>query len=227
MNRVNPAFAVLLSAMVLLLSCAQSGERRSGQMGEIAGDPWDAVRMNSNLASGRIIQTAVFSYKYGSFYNLTAITVMDINYPESAFKVVCLNPFGFTLLELEADATRIHSKSVSDAVKGGDGAAIVIARDIRRIYLDMLPEKSAKAYYKKGYYRFVSRSDGGLMVHEFHASGKGLMRKSLYRDGMVAWRVTYTDHALSGGELYPFSIVLRDFDSGYRLQIKLKEVQRL
>jgi hypothetical protein len=224
MNRAKIQIVFLLMAMLLMLSCAHRGGLNSGRVDPAGADVRNAQRSLIYWALGDRSLTAAFAYKYSFIYNLTALTMLDFNSENTEFKAIFLSPMGMNILELKADAESIHNSS--SVLKDTEGMAIVAARDIRRIYLDLRPDSAARIYKKDYTYQSVEYNDIGKMVREFNVSGMPSMRKTQYKDGKPLWRVSYSDYMMFGREPYPITIELRDFKAGYSLQIYLKEAVR-
>ena len=80
---------------------------------------------------------------------------------------------------------------------------LAIAKDIRRMYFDLVPEKDAKIETDSNTVQFTEDTRHGELVYEFGGDPPVLLEKRHEGWFGASWKVRYYDYASSSGRLYP------------------------
>jgi hypothetical protein len=170
----------------------------------------------------QLLNTIVFEYQWRKFSGLGLVAV---NMKDRTFSIACINQLGVNLFELTGNKDGVTTVFVMpEFTKQGDFGAAV-GEDIKRIYFDLLPSSDAKIEREK--YRIVFRQSTGLGRMEYIFAGPegNLIEKNYYEDGATIWTVSYYEYTRNKGKLYPTGTILKNNKYGYRLIVKLKEIQ--
>ena len=170
----------------------------------------------------QLLNTIVFEYRWRKF---SALGVAAVNTKERTFTLACINQLGVNLFELTGNKDGVTTVFVMpEFTKQGDFGAAV-GEDIKRIYFDLLPSSDAKIERQK--YRIIFRQGfgSGFMEYVFAGAEGTLLEKNYYEDGVAVWTVSYYEYTRNRGKLYPSGTILNNNKFGYRLIVKLKEIQ--
>jgi hypothetical protein len=169
----------------------------------------------------QVLNSVVFEYNWRKFLGIGSV---DIDRRDSQFKLVCLNPMGVKLFELSGDRNTIVTHFALDALMQYGDLPTAVGNDIRRIYFDMVP--SATAQISRGKYRISFRQPAGSGEMEYVFAGKDrdLVEKSYYENDDLVWRVSYYEYREQNGKHYPQGIVLVNYQYGYQLTVRQKEL---
>lgn len=171
--------------------------------------------------SFKLLNTVVFEYTGRKFLGLGYI---DIDRRNDVFKVVCLNPMGVQLFELSGDRdTIVTHNALAPLLQYGD-LPTAVGNDIRRIYFDLVP--AADAHIWKGKYKIAFRhsSGPGLKEYLFAGADRDLVEKNYYENNEIVWRIAYYEYRVQNGKRYPQGIVLTNYQYGYQLTVRQKEL---
>ena len=147
-----------------------------------------------------------------------------ISRADRVFKVAGMNPMGVKLFELSGDRSGMTTHyAIADFSKYGD-IAIVVGNDIRRIYFDLVPGPEASIGKRKYKLIFRKSSGPGYLEYIFAGTGGDLIEKNYYEDNGLAWRISYYEYRDQDGKRWPQGIVLLNYQYGYRLTIRQKEL---
>jgi hypothetical protein len=186
-------------------------------------DPWTVVEHFQKGIPGsfQLLTSVVFEYNSRKFSGIGSV---QINRSDGVFKVAGMNPLGVKLFEFSGDQHSVTSHYViADFSRYGDIASAV-GNDIRRIYFDLAPGPEANLW-KRRYTLIYRQSSGpGFLEHVFAGTGGDLIEKNYYEEDGIVWKVSYYEYQYQGGKHWPQGIVLIDYQYGYRLTIKQKEI---
>lgn len=170
----------------------------------------------------QLLNTIVFQYGRNRF---SAIGYIDINAAEGSFRVAGINPMGIKLFELSGDKDNVVSHfAMPELTKRGNFVAFM-GEDIRRIYLDMIPNSKAKIEKKKFKLIFKEPYGPGVMKYVFAGVDRDIVEKSYYEDNMLVWQVSYYEYQQHKKKSYPTGIIFKNYKYGYKLIVRLKEIQ--
>jgi hypothetical protein len=168
----------------------------------------------------QLLNTVVFEYNWRKFVGIGSI---EINRRDYLFRVVCLNPMGVKLFELEGNRDRIVPVySIGAFNRYGDIASMVGA-DIKRVYFDLIPSPDARIWRTKYSISFRQASGNGTLEYLFAGEQGDLVEKNYYDGSGLAWRVSYYEYGEQSGKRFPRGIVLLNYQYGYRLIVRQKE----
>lgn len=169
-----------------------------------------------------LINTIIFKYRSRA---MSAIGYTAANIGEDIFSVVCLNPVGIKLFELNGDSKSVDCKFAIKELAEKSNFADTIAKDIRKIYFDRVPAPGAEIRKKKHRIIFREPKDEGIMEYVFSGAENFLVQKQYYCRKRRIWSVFYYDYCRKGGKLYPFKIILKHYQYRYQLVVYLKEIR--
>ncbi len=214
---------VLFLGVFLAVGCARVPFQETTLVPLESVDPSSVVEsFKAGLpANFQVLNSVVFEYNWRKFLGLGNV---DVDRQENRFRVVCLNPMGVKLFELSGDRNAIVTDYALDALMKYGDLPTAVGNDIRRIYFDVVP--SASAQVSKGKYTISFRQpDGaGYMEYVFAGKDRDLIEKSYYEDDDLVWRVSYYEYREQNGKRYPQGIVLVNYQYGYQLTVRQKEL---
>jgi hypothetical protein len=172
-------------------------------------------------ASFQLLTSVVFEYNSRKF---AGIGTVQINSSDGAFKVAGMNPMGVKLFELSGDQHGVTSHySIADFSRYGD-IATAVGNDIRRIYFDLVPGPEASIWKRKYKLIFRQSSGPGSLEYIFAGTWGDLIEKNYYEDSGLVWRISYYEYRDQDGKRWPQGIVFMNYQYGYRLTIRQKEL---
>lgn len=170
-----------------------------------------------------LLSSADFRYSY---FHFPALGVTRVDTVKNELNIAGFNHLGVMLFELGLDGLgKVDCKyALPEFTKHKDFAAFVL-NDIKKIYFDRLPPRSAEV--KKEKYRVIFRDKFKDSVTEYVFAGEGrfLSEKNYYEKNRKIWSVFYYEYTLKDGKIYPEGIALRHYKYGYKLIIRLKEIR--
>ncbi len=169
----------------------------------------------------QVLNSVVFEYNWRKFLGLGSV---DIDRRNSRFRVVCQNPMGVKLFELSGDRDAIVTDYALDALMQYGDLPTAVGKDIRRIYFDVVPSASAQVSREKYTISFRQPADAGYMEYVFAGKDRDLVEKSYYENDDLVWRVSYYEYHEQDGKRYPQGIVLVNYQYGYQLTVRQKEL---
>ena len=92
-----------------------------------------------------LLSSIVFDY---GIVAVSGIGYLDIDTVSGRFKVACLNHLGVKFFEFEGDRSGITSRYVIEPLARQGNITGVVAEDIKRIYLDLVPSPEATRLYR-------------------------------------------------------------------------------
>lgn len=173
-------------------------------------------------ASYRLLNTVVFEYNWRKF---SGIGLVDIDARNKLFKIVCLNPMGVKLFELSGDQSRTTTHYAIAALATRGDVATAVGNDIRRIYFDPVPAPEARIWKGKYKISFRQPSGPGSLEYVFAGEGGYLIEKKYFEDGGLVWKASYYEYRDREGKCFPQGIVFLNYQFGYRLIVKVKEIR--
>jgi len=214
---------LLCILLLLVTGCAQVPFRETTAIPMGSVDPAAlAGRFHSTVPeSFQLLNTVVFEYNDRKFLGIGSV---ELNAIRHTFHVACLNPMGVKLFELSGDDRGVSTGYILEPLaKYGDiGAAV--GGDIRRIYFDLVPSRTASVWKRKYQLTFWQSSGSGTLEYVFAGADADLVMKRYYEDHVIAWQVSYYEYREHMGKRYPQGIVLINYQYGYRLTVRLKEI---
>jgi len=188
-----------------------------------SGDPRTLVeRFQKNMpASYHLLNTIVIEYAWRKF---TGIGFVDIDTRNKQFKVVCLNPMGVKLFELSGDQNKTTTHYAIPALTKNGDVATAIGDDIRRIFFDPVPSSDARIGKGKYKIRFQQPFEPGSMEYVFGGEVPDLIEKNYYGNDGIVWRTSYYEYRDWDGMRFPQGIIFHQYQYGYRLIIRVKEI---
>jgi hypothetical protein len=172
-------------------------------------------------ASFQLLTTVVFEYNGRTF---SGIGTVEINTHDRTFRVACLNPMGVKLFEISGSAHAVTDHYVIAAIAQYGDVGTVAGNDIRRIYFDLTPSPNATVWKRKYQYVYRQYSGAGYLEYVFAGVDGNLIEKRYYEDHLPVWSASYYEYREQKGKRYPRGIVFINYQYGYRLIVRQKEL---
>jgi hypothetical protein len=216
--------AVLLFMLLLITGCMSIPFHETPLVSLDKADPSTIIeRFGADSPEElQLLNTIVFEYRWRKF---SALGIVVVNIKDRTFTLACINQMGVNLFELTGNKDGVTTVFVMpEFTKQGDFGAAV-GEDIKRIYFDLLPSPDATIERERYRLVFKQSSGSGLMEYVFAGAEGNLVEKNYYEDGATVWTVSYYEYKRNKGKLYPIGTILTNIKFGYRLIVKLKEIQ--
>ena len=158
---------------------------------------------------------------------ITGIGVLELDQSAGTFAVACLNPMGMKLFELAGDRTATTTRFVLPMLERGPkgGFGTKIGEDIRRIYFDSVPSGAGWwSWWDDNELTVNERTDGGIMKYVFAGAEGSLVEKAYFVNDDLRWRVLYFGPERKNGKIINRGVLLQNYQYGYSLTVKVKEI---
>jgi hypothetical protein len=210
--------------LILFFSaCAQ--KHHFYQLSESVSRPLQIVKDVESRLAGKFdfTATAVFGYR---FMRISALAMAQIDEDNQAFTLMGFSPGGMKI----ADVSFQKGKATGDFLfknlaPAGVNIAEVIAKDVKRVYFNRLPDSRALVREEKNQVVFCQSHEDGWIEYIFSGTPYHLVRRSFYREKKLIWQVDYGNYQLSQGKFYPGFVALRNHQYQYKIIVKIKEEQ--
>lgn len=176
--------AVVLFILFLITGCESIPFQKTTDELYSAVDPASVKeRFQSSIPQKmRLLNTIVFEYNWRTF---SGIGFVDVDIPERACSLACINQMGMKLFEISIDRENINTTfALPEFTSKGDFAKMV-GEDIRRIYFDLVPSGNAEIIRKKFAVVFNQRDGEGITEYIFPVRDNTLQRKLTMRTGIL------------------------------------------
>ena len=215
--------SILILLLFISAGCSTVPFREPARVPLAPGDARSIVeRFQTGIAgSFQLLNTVVFEYNWRTF---TGLGYLDINRSEGVFKVVCLNPMGVKLFELSGDSRSVTNHYTIAALTRYGDVTGTVGNDIRRIYFDLVPSANASIWKQKYRIRFRQSSGSGTLEFVFSGPDGDLIEKNYYGDSGILWRASYYEYREQNGKRFPQGIIFLNYQYGYRLTVRQKEL---
>lgn len=185
-----------------------------------AQEVYEAVRL-SMPARFSVLTSVVFEYRGRS---MSALGCTEVDATAGTFSAVALTPMGMKLFEIRGDEAGLESAFVAPEISGEMDPIGTIGEDIRRVYMDLLPDEATVYEEREDSVVFSRQAEDGRLDYVLGGAPVVLVQKRLLDERGTVWGVTYHEYVERDGKLYPGGIVLRHHRYGYRLIIRLKQI---
>jgi len=214
---------ILLALVFCASGCASVPFRETARVSLESADPANLVRQFQAKVPERfqLLNTVVFEYFWRKFLGMG---YLDIDRDAGTFKVACLNPLGVQLFQLTGDRTSITSEGALTALQEYRELPATVGNDIRRIYFDLVPSKEARISKRRYEIDFRQPSGAGALEYVFAGADGDLVEKAFYQNDLLRWRVSYYEYRELNGKRYPQGVVLVNYQYGYSLTVRQKEL---
>jgi len=166
-------------------------------------------------------------FQFGFSNRISALGYISVDREKGTFHVVCMSPVGVKLFEVSGDETSIAKQFAIGDFGRNPYFIRAVAEDIRRVYFDLLPPENAPVY--RGSHRMYFYSETGPAeetVYRFGSPEHVLLDKTRLRNQEGLWRVSYYDYRSTPEGLLPAGTVLENWEYGYRITIRLKDIRQ-
>ncbi|MFA5072967.1 MAG: DUF3261 domain-containing protein [Nitrospirota bacterium] len=170
----------------------------------------------------QLLTTAVFEYNGQTFHGIGALA---INHRDNSFTLACMNPMGVKLFEISGNDQQTVTHSVLAPLASYGDVASAIANDIRRMYFKTTPSHLTRLQKRKDRFIFSESSGAGDLEYIFGGQRGTVVEKQYREDRALVWRVMYFEYQEYQGKQYPKGIVYLNYEHGYRLTVRHKEMR--
>lgn len=216
---------LLLLVLIIVIGsgCASLPFQETPLVSLESRDPWTVVEhfQTSIPISFQLLTTVVFEYNGNKF---PGIGTIEINTKERAFKVACLNPMGVKLFEISGNDRGITNHYTVAAIAQYGDVSAAVGNDIRRIYFDLIPSPNAPVWKRKYKYIYRQFYGSGYLEYVFAGIDGNLIERTYYEDHLPVWSASYYEYREQKGKQYPQGIVFINYQYGYRLTVRQKEL---
>ncbi len=219
LNKIKLFFLFLL----FLCGCQTIGQKNC----EINLDLEDSSKFVQEFAGQlasrfKLVNSVVFKY---NFLSIAGIGYMDVDIENDSFNLSCMTPLGFKLFDVAAQKDNFESKvSLPEFSKKLDMGKL-IARDIKRVYFDIVPDEKLRCYKTKKNTVFLKIVENGRYVYKFSNKNNLLSQKDFYEKEKLRWRVYYNSFEKVNEKNVPGEVVFKSYQFGYSFKLKVKQIQ--
>jgi hypothetical protein len=222
-------FRALACAVALACGACSSVPFAPGERPPLDGiDPESARRGFEATVPGsfELLSSVVFEF-WG--HKVSALGVVSVNGETGAYRLACITPVGMKLFEIsgtpETSTCDFAVEGLFDRFARDDQFAEAVGADVRTIYLGLVPPADAEV--ERGERQFVYRSGDDARRTEHVLAGRDpmLVEKRTWVHGDVVSRVRFYEYTWHGGRAFPGGVVLDNERYGYRLVVRVKEIQ--
>lgn len=168
-----------------------------------------------------VLNSIVFE-KFGRA--VMALGYTDVDMDADTVTVTALSPAGVKLFEFKEQGGVIQQQYVIEHLAQLGDVVTAVSADIRNIYFDRVPPPQAEVQRKKYTCEFKASVKTGVTRYVFGGQDKALLRKIFQQNGKRRWTVSYYERQKHGRHLFPRGIVLKNYENGYRLTVRLKDI---
>jgi hypothetical protein len=210
--------------VVLTAACASVPFQETPLVSYKSRDPETVTRqfLGGIPDSFQLLTTVVFEYNGRTF---SGIGTLEINSKDRTFKLACLNPMGVKLFDISGDDRGVTSHYIIPAIATYGDIAPAVGTDIKRIYFSLAPLPGAPYWKTKYRFRFFQFYNAGYLEYVFAGHAGDLVEKTYFEDHVPIWCVSYYEYRDIAGKRYPQGIVFVNYQHGYRLTIRQKEMR--
>ena len=157
--------------------------------------------------------------------DLAVLGVLRVDRPAGTFELVALNHMGIKLFDLRGDRKDVSVVFVLPPLEGLKDILLSIARDIRHMYVDLIPASGADETIHSKDVKFSQDTPDGTIIYKFGGDPSILLEKRLVGFFGTIWRVRYFRYTSETGGLYPRGIVMDNSRYHYRIIVKNRDVE--
>jgi hypothetical protein len=155
--------------------------------------------------------------------DMAVLGVLNVDRKARTYELYGLNPLGVEFFHVGGDRHGPAIRSAIPPLMAHQDLLLSIARDIERMYFDLVPGDDSKARVQSTRVIFSRRTDEGTLASELGDEPAVLLDKHL--DGFFGsvWRVSYYDYRPALGKLYPHAIVMDNGKYHYQIIVKNRD----
>lgn len=219
LNKVKLSFLFLL----FLCGCQSMG----GKSCRVNLDIIDSTKFIEEFSQKlpnrfKLVNSVVFKY---NFLSIAGIGYTDIDIANESFNLSCMTPLGFKLFDVSALKDNLDSKVYLPEFGKKLDMGKLIGRDIKRVYFDIVPDQTLRAYKTKKNIVFLKVVENGRYVYKFSNKNKLLSQKDYYEKEKLRWRVSYNSFEKIDEKIVPGEVVFKSYQFGYSFKLKVKQIQ--
>lgn len=152
--------------------------------------------------------------------DLAFLGIVQVDRTAGTFEFVALTQTGVQLFHVNGDATGNHIRDAIEPLKKQKKILLSFAEDIRRIYLNLTPDRSAKSSVRSKVVRFKETSGDVRSCYDFGGDPIVLLEKRFKGFIFTNWRARYFDHVSSDAGIHPQGMLVKNGRYFYRITIK-------
>ncbi|HNW39636.1 MAG TPA: hypothetical protein PL125_06570 [Candidatus Omnitrophota bacterium] len=169
-----------------------------------------------------LLNSTIFKYRHFNFSSLGITRVDTLN---GNLNVAGFNHLGVKLFDLSLIDKKINCQyALPEFTRRGDFTTAAI-NDIKKIYFDRIPSPSAKVKKEKYRVIFKEQLEEGRLEYVFSGEGNFLAEKNYYLKNRKIWSIFYYNYIFNNGKVFPEGILLKHYQYGYQLIVRLKEIR--
>lgn len=210
---------------VLLAGCASAVPFQETALVPLGiADPQGVVERfrTGNPVRFQLLNTVVLDYHGFTF---SGLGYAEIDAAGHSYKVACMNHMGVKIFDVSGNRDGILSQSAIGPLADKGDIARVVGNDIMRIYFDLLPASRARTWQRRNKLFFQESSGDGRMEYVFGGAQGDLIEKNYYEDDGILWKASYYEYRDQAGTRWPQGIVFINYQYGYRLTVRQKELR--
>lgn len=170
-----------------------------------------------------VINTINFRYRGR---RISGLGYTRVNTAEKDFAVVCLNPAGIKLFEIQSIQGQAKTNFVLDELSEMGDIAERVSKDLKRIYFHIVPSEEADFLKTENKVIFKEDKKNGRIKYVFGGRKAYLISRTYSENQTAEWEVFYYNWQKYQDKLYPEGIVFKNHKYQYELAFKLKEVKK-
>jgi len=154
---------------------------------------------------------------------MVVLGVLNVDRKAGTYELYGLNPLGVEFFHLGGDRNGPAIRSAVPPLMAHQDLLLSIARDIERMYFDLVPGNGSKIEVQSTRVIFTRMTADGTLTSEFGDEPAVLLEKHL--DGFFGtiWRVRYYDYRPASGNRYPHAIVMDNSRYHYQIIVKNRD----
>jgi hypothetical protein len=155
--------------------------------------------------------------------DMAVLGVLHVDRKAGTFELYGLSHMGIQFFHLGGDRNTTAVRFAVPPLMEHKDLLLSIARDIQRMYFDLVPTEASKIDVRPTKVLFRGKSSEGTVVAEFGGDPLVLLEKRLDGFWGTIWRVSYYDYRPASGKLYPRAIVMDNRRYHYRIIVKNRD----
>jgi len=164
-------------------------------------------------------------FHFGFSERVSALGYISIDRDKHLFHVVCMSPMGVKLFEVSGDNRNILKHFAIGPFGKNPYFFRSVAEDIRRVYFDLVPPPDASIFKgSERVYFYAETAEGDETVYRYGSPEHVLLDKTSSRNQEGLWRVSYFEYRETPEGYLPGGTVLENWQYGYRIVIRLKDI---
>lgn len=212
-----------LFLLLLIVSCNTIPFKKTEFVPLEDVDPQEVIQdFDDKLPSNfQIMSSIIFKFKGRE---MSALGLTEVDLDGDSFKVVCLSPVGMKLFEITRTNGVIENRFTMEEIAQYGDISKPVGEDIYKIYFNRTPFEDAFVTKGKNKILYSQPFEQGNLEYIFGGKDLFLATKRYKEKNKVVWTISYYEYEEKEGKIFPKGIILNHLKHGYRLEIRLKEI---